>query len=122
MQISLENSDQNAVQAYGDNEVKINSITYTKSLIVSKAEIITDVKIQSVKKLDSSYFDLFMDFKPEVIIIGHSEIGSLPPVNVIAQLSQLGIGLECMSLGAACRTFNILLSEERRVLLGIIFN
>jgi uncharacterized protein len=120
MHISLENPEHHAVQAYSDNEIKINSIIYSKSLIVSKQEIITEVEIHSIHTMDKAYLELFLKYKPEVIIIGHPETGTLPPITILAQLSQLGIGMECMSIGAACRTYNVLLSEERSVVAGII--
>lgn len=122
MHISLENPEQHAVQAYTDNEIKINSVIYTKSLIVSKQEIITDVAIRSLHTMDEAYLTLFLNYKPEVIIIGHPEAGALPPPSILAHLFELGIGMECMSIGAACRTYNVLLSEERSVVAGIILN
>ena len=120
MHISLENPEQHAVQAYSDNEIKINSIIYTQSLIVSKQEIINEVETRSIQTLDETYLDLLLKYKPEVIIIGHQEAGTLPSIDVLTRLSQLGIGMECMSIGAACRTYNVLLSEERSVVAGII--
>ncbi|HAU0934786.1 TPA: hypothetical protein JBH70_12550, partial [Legionella pneumophila] len=55
------------------------------------------------------------------IIIGHLQTGKTLPVTLISQLSQKRIGIECMSIGAACRTYNVLLSEHRAVVAGFIF-
>lgn len=121
MHISLETPERHAVQAYSDNQIQINSSVYTGSLIVSKQEIITDVEIKNIQEMNEKYLELLLQNGPEIVIIGHSSVGTLAPISVIAQLSQQGIGMECMSIGAACRTYNVLLGEERAVVLGVIF-
>ena len=121
MHISLETPEHHAIQAYSDTQIQINSIIYTGSLIVSKQEIITDVTIKNIKEMDDKYIVLLLQSKPEIVIIGHPNAGTLPPLTVITELSQQGIGMEFMSIGAACRTYNVLLSEERAVVLGVIF-
>lgn len=120
MHINLEATEQHAVQAYSDNKVQINSIVYETSLIVSKAEIITDLTIKNIQEIDDHYFDLVVNLNPEIVIIGHQNTGKFPPFKIITLLSQRRIGIECMSIGAACRTYNVLLSENRAVVAGFI--
>ena len=52
---------------------------------------------------------------PEVIIFGTGWKACLPPRELVFALARRGIGFECMDTPAACRTFNILLSEDRDV-------
>lgn len=120
MHINLEEANQNAVQSYSNNKIQINSIIYESSLIVSKEEIISDLAIKSIKEIDEHYLELLLKVKPELIIIGHEHPGSFPPISIISALSQKQIGIECMSIGAACRTYNVLLSEHRSVVAGFI--
>lgn len=120
MNINLETAEQHAIQAYGDNKIQINSIIYERSLIVSREEIITDVGIKNIQDLNDEFLNLLINLKPEIIIIGHENTGKLPPFSFISYLSQQRIGIECMSIGAACRTYNVLLSENRKVAVGII--
>lgn len=122
MHINLEATEQHAVQAYTDNKVQINSIIYERSLIVSHQEIITDVTIKNIQEMDEDYLQRLMQLKPEVIIIGHGQTGTFPPMSIISELSQHQIGIECMSIGAACRTYNVLLGEHRAVIAGFIFS
>ena len=121
MHINLEATEQHAVQAYSDTKIQINSIVYESSLIVSKAEIITDLAINNIQDIGDQYFNLLINLKPEIIIIGHNNTGKFPPVDIISKLSQQRIGIECMSIGAASRTYNVLLSEHRAVIAGFIF-
>ncbi len=120
MQINLEATDKNAVQAYSESKIQINSLVYERSLIVSKEEIISDLAINNIKEIDEQYLDLLLKSKPELILIGHEQTGSFPPPSIISLLLQKRIGIECMSIGAACRTFNVLLSEHRDVVVGFI--
>ncbi|KTD68129.1 MULTISPECIES: Mth938-like domain-containing protein [Legionella] len=121
MNINLESAEQHAVQAYSDNKIQINSIVYERSLIVSKTEIISDLSIKNIEEIDAHYMNLLTQFKPEIIIIGHEHTGKLLPLSILRQLTQQGIGIECMSVGSACRTYNVLLSEHRAVIAGFIF-
>jgi uncharacterized protein len=121
MHIHLEAAENNAIQAYSDHQIQINSVTYEQSLIVSKEEIITELAIKNIQDMDEAYLQQLLQLKPEVIIIGHENTGKFPPMSIINQLAQHRIGLECMSIGAACRTYNVLLSEDRSVVAGFIF-
>jgi uncharacterized protein len=121
MNINLEASELHAVQAYSNSKIQINSIIYEKSLIVSKTQVISDLSIKNILEMDEAYINLLTQFKPEVIIIGHENTGKLPPLSIMNQLLQQRIGIESMSIGAACRTYNILLSEHRAVVAGFIF-
>ncbi|CAM3016344.1 Mth938-like domain-containing protein [Legionella worsleiensis] len=121
MNITLETAEQHAIQAYGEKQIQINSVIYERSLIVSREEIITEVAINDIQNIDENYVTLLTQFNPEIIIIGHERPGTFPPFSIISKLSQLGIGMETMSVGAACRTYNILLGEYRKVVAGFIF-
>lgn len=56
--------------------------------------------------------DLIVE-KPEVIIFGTGWQTRLPPRELVFALARQGIGFEMMDTPAACRTFNILISEDR---------
>ncbi|WP_131779717.1 Mth938-like domain-containing protein [Legionella bozemanae] len=121
MNINLESAEPHVVQAYSDNKIQINSIVYESSLIVSKTEIISDLSIKDIHEIDAHYMSLLTQFKPEIIIIGHEHTGKLLPLSIMKQLAEQRIGIECMSIGAACRTYNVLLNEHRAVVAGFIF-
>ena len=122
MHISLESPEQHAIQAYSEQQIQINSVAYEQSLIVSKQEIVSEVSIKNIDEINGDYLELLLRHKPEIIIIGHNDISKLPPIKIIADLSQQGVGVEFMSVGAACRTYNVLLGELREVVLGLILN
>lgn len=120
MQINRESNDLNSVQAYSDTEIKVNNVCYHKSLVINAQEIISDWNIRSLTELDEKLSAPLLSTSPKIIIIGHSNPGLLVSPAIMMELFKQGTGLECMSIGAACRTFNVLLSEKREVVLGII--
>ncbi|MCP0913489.1 MULTISPECIES: Mth938-like domain-containing protein [Legionella] len=121
MQITREQRDKHSIQGYSETEIKINSVVYTQNLWVSRETINADWRPQTIRELNVAILEPLLVLQPEVIVIGHNTGGAQPPVEVLQHLSKLKIGLECMNIGAASRTFNILLSEGRAVALGIIF-
>ncbi len=122
MHINLESADKHTIQSYSDSEIKVNHILYQNSILISRNEIISPWDAHSVQELSNeTILESLLKFNPEIIIIGHKQLGMPLPIDVIERLSKLRIGIENMSLGSACRTFNVLLGEQRAVVAGIIF-
>ena len=121
MQINLETTDKHSIQAYGDKEIMIDSIAYHNNLIISSHELITDWPINTIQDLNEELLAPLFRYQPKIIILGHNQKGRFAPLPIIELLSKQRIGLESMDIGAACRTFNVLLGEQRDVVLGIIF-
>ena len=121
MNITLEPKDNSSIEAYSNTEVRINSIVYNQNLIVSSTKIITDWPVTNISDLTEATLADFIAQQPEIILIGHTQENQFAPISTIQALAKQHIALECMQLGAACRTFNVLLSEDRNVVLGIIF-
>ena len=122
MQIHLEANESHTIEAYTDSAIQICSVTYDSSVIVSAKEIITDLTINTIKEVDLDLINVLARMKPKVIIIGHQQAGQWLNPEMASTLSKQGIGVECMSIGAACRTFNVLLSEGREVVAAFIFS
>lgn len=120
MHINLESTDSHSIQAYSDEVIRVNSVDYSKSLIISSHEIISDWPIRSIQQLDAQLLEPLLLSKAKVIIIGHQQLGLQVPPAIMQTLVEHRIGLEVMSIGAACRTFNVLLHEKREVVIGII--
>ena len=121
MQINLETADKHAVQSYTATELKINHEFYRENLIISRDKIISSWQATAIQQLTMELMEPMLQCQPEIIIIGHNLTGAQPPMAIMQALSKLRVGIECMSIGAASRTFNILLSEHRDVVLAILF-
>lgn len=122
MHIQLEAPDKNAIRSYTDAEITIDATVYQQSVIISRDTIISEWPVHSVQELNEKNLEALLELEPEVIIVGHQQFGIYIPIPVMHYLSKQRIGIECMSIGAASRTFNVLLSEQRSVVAAIIFS
>ncbi len=120
MYIQLEGRAPNTITSYDDKQLVINGTTYSNSMILSTQTIISPWSVHLLNELTPSTMTEMIQLNPEVILIGHSEPGAQPPIETRQWLSQQRIGIECMLIGAACRTFNVLLSEGRAIVAGFI--
>ena len=90
------------------------------SLVVGNTLLIPDWGIQEVHQINQEHWLTLVNHQPEVIIIGTGEKIVIPQPALYKTAIDAGIGVEFMDSGAACRTYNILLSEDRSVIAGII--
>ena len=121
MHVNLESKDRFSIEAYTNQDVTIDAIHYSESCIISASGIDSNWPIRSIDELiDSKLLPLLIEH-PKVILIGHTKTNSTVPMMTIQSLAKQQIGIEIMSIGAACRTFNVLLNEKRAVVLGLIF-
>ena len=121
MEIQLEAREPHTIQSYSDTAITINHEVYAKSIILNHDTLISDWPVTQASELNAELLDALIALKPEIIILGSHNPDALRRLDIIRQLCEQNIGIECMDIGAACRTFNVLLSEERAVVVGIIF-
>ena len=120
MHIQLETPDKHTIQSYTNEQVTVNGTLYQRSLIVSKQTIVTPWAVYCVDDLNEITLEPILELEPEIILIGHQDLGKPVPISILQYLSTRRLGIECMSIGAMSRTFNVLLSEHRQVVAGII--
>ena len=121
MEIQLESAEPHTIRTYSDHSIVVGQTTLDQSCIISQRSIQTAWQIQHIDELNADHLAALLQDAPDVIIIGHEDTPRTLPV-IASELSRKKIGIECMSIGAACRTFNVLLGEQRAVVLGIIFS
>ena len=83
------------------------------SLIISPARLIRNWPPQSFEELRQDHFEQLSDLEPEIVLFGSGESLRWPDPSLLAPLINQGIGVEIMDTGAACRTYNILMSDGR---------
>ncbi len=122
MQIQLEPADNNSIQAYDQNHVMISGKKYTQNMIITATQIISHWDAVELADLTPDQFREVLTDPPDIILLGHNLRQTIRPNLLIQELSKIRIGIECSDIGAACRTFNVLLNENRRVVLAILFH
>ena len=110
----------NAFTGYGDGYVLLNGARREASIIVLPGRIV-DWPVASFAALAEEHFERIAELKPEVVLLGTGARLRFPHPRLAAPLARAGIGLEVMDLQAACRTYNILVAEERAVAAALVF-
>ena len=109
------------IQKYDADTIIINDRGFDCSLIIAPDQVIEHWQPRSIDALSLTHFDELLALQPEIALLGTGKRLVFPPVEVYASLIRHGIGVEIMDTGAACRTYNILMGEGRRVVAGLIF-
>ncbi len=112
----------NLITAYGDDYIEVNRVRYSHSLIVSPNEIITPWGNAVFADLKDADFTAALTLKPEVVLLGTGSKHLFLHPKHYQSLSSQGIPLECMTTAAACRTYNILMSEGRNVAAAVLLS
>lgn len=110
---------QNLVTGYGTGYVVINGERHENHLLVT-AERVEAWNVAGFESLAIEHVERFMAVKPEIILLGTGPQLRFPPPELARALSEFSVGLEVMDSTAACRTYNILVAEGRRVLAAIL--
>ena len=108
------------ITSYDEATLQVNGKDFSSSLIIAGNTLKTDWSPRTIESLKPEHFTEIIELKPELVIIGTGNKLTFPPVEVYAELIKLGVGVEIMDTGAACRTYNILLGEDRHVVCGLI--
>ena len=94
--------------------------TLTRSCVILPDHILRDWPPQRFSDLRAEHFAQLLELKPEIVVLGSGDRLRFPAPALTAQLFEQGIGVEVMDTGAACRTYNILMSEGRRVAAALL--
>jgi uncharacterized protein len=105
----------NLIRAYRAGEIRINETAYHEALILSASAIIKEPTLQRVSELGAEHRMRILSLEPELVLLGTGQHQTFPDVSFGAEFLRLRIGFEVMDTGAACRTFNVLVAEQRRV-------
>jgi uncharacterized protein len=109
----------NTITAYGDDYVEVNGERRRESLVLLPDRII-DWPARSFDALTSADFAFLQSMQAEIVLLGTGARQRFPHPRLTEPLARSGIGLEVMDMRAACRTYNILVAEERKVAAALL--
>jgi uncharacterized protein len=116
MKFTLEaGSNGNLIRSYSAEMIRIGEHSIRSCCIVMADALITSWPPQSLDELTVDHLAPLFELRPELVLLGTGAQQRFAPAAIRAAFNGRSIGLESMDLGAACRTFNILVQEERRV-------
>ncbi|MGA7750237.1 MAG: Mth938-like domain-containing protein [Gallionella sp.] len=121
MKLHLANpGDTKMFTAHGTDHVMVNGERHERSIVVLAEEVRSDWIVASFDELNEAHFTYFVAIKPDVLLLGTGSTQQFPHPRLYRTLTDAGIGVECMDTPAACRTYNILVAEGRRVAAAIL--
>jgi uncharacterized protein len=110
----------NTFTGYGEGFVMVNGERRERSLVVM-ADRIEAWRPQAFERLSAEDFAFLRELKVDIVLLGTGSRQRFPHPRLTRALADAGIGLEVMDVQAACRTYNILVAEERRVAAALLF-
>jgi uncharacterized protein len=113
--------DQQVIEGYGKTGFRVSGREWQGGIVVFPGHTLA-WPIGSLAELSISAFDAVRDENPaiEILLIGTGQRMALLPTSLRAALRALGFGIEAMDTGAACRTYNVLIGEHRRVAAALL--
>lgn len=106
---------QNTIFGYDKNYIDVNGVRYSQPLLLMPDWIDSPWLVNDVAALKFDDFQALTERKPAIVVFGSGGKFQFPDVSIMAAFSAAQIGFEVMDTGAACRTYNVLMSEGRNV-------
>jgi uncharacterized protein len=121
MRLSIDgNAGRFRLIAHERDWVQVNDTRHRSSFVLTPERILPEWPVRAVEDLDDDTLTALVADAPEVILLGTGERLRFPGAAVASFFARHGLGVEFMDNGAACRTYAVLTSEDRRVALGLI--
>jgi uncharacterized protein len=121
MQLTRDSNAVHYIRAWEPGRVWVADRWVTGNVIVGAERIIESWAAIAPSALTLADLAPALDLTPTILLLGTGPTSLLPDVELMAELGARSIGLEIMTTPAACRTFNVLLQEQRRVV-AALFN
>lgn len=108
------------IRRYGSDSITVGEEQIRVSCLVSATTLIRDWPPRDVASLRPEHLTALFELRPEVVVLSTGAQQRFPGAALRAEFATRKIGLEVMEVGAACRTYNVLVSEERNVLAAVL--
>lgn len=91
-----------------------------RSAILAPRQLIPDWRPLRVDAITADDVAVIIDMRPQVVVLGSGAVLKFPAREVLGRFADHAIGLEVMDTYAACRTYNVLVMEQREVVAALI--
>ena len=115
MKFQPDRTDSLSITAYTASWIAINGVRYSHNLLISSNGLIQSWPGQYVADIQTIDLDLIAPTEAEIVLLGCGKKQLFPSAALVGAFIERRTGLETMDTAAACRTFNILAAEGRRV-------
>lgn len=120
MKLHAEKGSGNYIQSVTRDSILIGGTSYNGSIIVSADSMVTGWMPRPIAELQLEDFQAALDLEPEVILFGTGSSHRFAGNRLVTTIMSRGVGFEVMATAAACRTYNVLMAEDRRVVAALL--
>jgi uncharacterized protein len=120
MKFHLQTPGGNVVTGLGDGWIKVGATEYHDNCVLAPDAVHEGFAPEGFDALTEADFRALLDYHPEIVLLGTGATQRFPHPRLLAPLAAARVGVEVMDTRAACRTFNILVAEDRRVIAALI--
>ncbi len=110
----------NTFTGYGEGYVMLNARRRETSVVVLPERVV-EWPARSFDALTLEDFSFLLELNAEIVLLGTGARQRFPHPRLTRSLAAAGVGLEVMDVQAACRTYNILVAEGRKVAAALLF-
>lgn len=115
-----QNYGQKEFTGHGEGYVAVNGQPYRQPVVVMAREVRTDWPATDFASLTPAHFGYFLELRPEVLLLGTGTRQQFAHPDLYRELIQARIAVEFMDTPAVCRTYNILVAEDRKVIAAVL--
>lgn len=108
------------IRSIQPGRIRVDEHELTTSFLISPDRLLPDWAPRSLDELRDEHLEQVLELEPEVVLLGTGERIRFPEPRIFAMFQSRGIGFEVMDTNAACRTYNVLVSEQRRAVAAIM--
>jgi len=120
MKLQPDRIETQSVTGYGPGWIAIQGEKISHSVLISSEGLSENWPCSTFADLTPAHFAQLETLDVELIIFGSGQQLRFVPPAWLAGLMQRHIGLETMDTQAACRTYNILAGEGRKVAAALL--
>jgi uncharacterized protein len=110
----------NIIRAYAPGRINVNDRLLTAAFVISSTTMIENWSPQRSEDITLESLQAALGLEPEILVIGTGSTLRFLEARLTAEIQRRGIGLEVLDTAAACRTYNILVSENRKVVAALL--
>ena len=107
MQFTLDaRGDINVVRAYAAGEIRVGERIVRSNCLLAARTLIESWGPQSAQELAAEHLTSVFELEPQLVLLSTGSVHIHPSASVRSAFAARAVGLEAMTLGAACRTYN----------------
>ncbi|MDE2196362.1 MAG: Mth938-like domain-containing protein [Gammaproteobacteria bacterium] len=110
----------NCIRAYAPGQINVNDKLLSTSFVITPTALMENWPPQRFEDISLEHLQAALALAPEILIIGTGPALRFPEARLMAEIQRRGIGLEVLDTAAACRTYNVLVSEDRKVVAALL--